>query len=145
MPNNPDLAALSEAATQGEWFYRPLEHEACGLIRGEEDDRWGWVSRPIIAQFRGRQDEEELNEHRRAGTDPWKADPLFVTALVNEYRAGRLVQIDEGMSEKVALALCQNALGPKQCACAEKGVFNCADAYPGYQADAAIAAMMGGA
>ena len=67
----------------------------------------------------------------------------FLEALEAEYRAGRLVQIDEEMSEKVALALCQNALGPKQCACAEKGVFNCADAYPGYQADAAIAAMGG--
>ena len=44
-------------------------------------------------------------------------------------------------TEAVGLALCQNALGPKQCPCAEKGVFNCTDAYPGYQAKAAITAL----
>lgn len=87
------LAALSEAATQGAWTYRPLEYDDWGIIRGEEDDRWGWVSRPIIAQFRGRHDEGELNEHRRAKTDPWKDNPLFVCALVNAYRTGQLVPV----------------------------------------------------
>jgi len=44
-------------------------------------------------------------------------------------------------TEAVGLALCQNALGPKQCPCAEKGVFNCADTYPGNQARVAITAL----
>ena len=43
--------------------------------------------------------------------------------------------------EAVGMALCQNALGVKQCSCLEKGVFNCADTYPGYQAEAAIPAL----
>jgi hypothetical protein len=46
----------------------------------------------------------------------------------------------DDMIEAVARALCQNALEGKQCPCAERGVFNCADAYPGYQAHAAIRA-----
>lgn len=42
---------------------------------------------------------------------------------------------------RVGMALCQNALGGKQCPCAESGVFKCADEFPGQQAKAAIAAM----
>lgn len=34
-----------------------------------------------------------------------KAVSAFLACLVNEYRAGRLVQIDEGMRERVARAL----------------------------------------
>ena len=42
---------------------------------------------------------------------------------------------------RVGMALCQNALGSKRCRCVKEGVFKCADAYPGYLAKAAIAAM----
>lgn len=43
--------------------------------------------------------------------------------------------------ERVAKALCENALGGKRCPCKEVGKFNCADEYPGQQARAAIAAL----
>lgn len=127
---NPDLAALSAAATQGEW-----------TAESEDGDEWYFGNTDDCMETVVRVGWDALMVAGRANNP----DLLLATALVNEYRAGRLVQIDEGMRERVALALCQNALGPKQCACAEKGVFNCADAYPGYQADAAIAAMRGGA
>jgi len=42
---------------------------------------------------------------------------------------------------RVAMALCQSALGGKQCPCVQSGVFNCANEYPGQQATAAISAM----
>ena len=46
-----------------------------------------------------------------------------------------------GGVERVAIALCQNALGGKRCPCAESGVFKCADEHPGHQATAALSAM----
>lgn len=91
---NPDLAALSEAATQGEWqvaaWYRNsgTPDELCGgFIEADDsptgviDENWMW-------------DSESLSR-----------DLDFIVALVNEYRAGRLVQIDEGMREATARAL----------------------------------------
>lgn len=100
------LEQLSAAATEGEWSYRPLEHDDWGIVRGEEIDLWEWKSRPIIAQFRGRQDEKELSEHRLNKTDPWGADAKFVVALVNLYRTGQIVAVsDDAMVEWVANAI----------------------------------------
>lgn len=50
----------------------------------------------------------------------------------------------EKLVERVGIALCQNALGGKKCPCAETGKFQCHDAYPGYQARAAIRVIMEG-
>lgn len=41
--------------------------------------------------------------------------------------------------EQVGMTLCQSALAGKQCPCLEIGVFKCGHAYPGQQADAALA------
>ena len=99
----PDLAALSAAATQGEWRYRPMPYDDWGVVKSSPIDGYSYV----LAQFRDprRDDEETLNQHRRDKTDPWGDNAQFVCALVNEYRAGRLVHIDEGMRERVARAI----------------------------------------
>jgi hypothetical protein len=51
------------------------------------------------------------------------------------------VEPDEGLVEKVAMALCENALGGKQCPCKQSGKFTCSDAYPGSQARAVISTL----
>ena len=61
--------------------------------------------------------------------------------LVNAYRTGNLVLIGPDDVATVGMALCQSALGPKACPCVEKGEFRCADAHPGDQARAALAAL----
>lgn len=84
---NPDLAALSAAATQGEWRIRvgPRDDEnTCDLaICGDIF---------VLADFHGPQ---YPHQHPNAA---------LIVNLVNEYRAGRLVQIDEGMREATARA-----------------------------------------
>ncbi len=52
--------------------------------------------------------------------------------------------VDEGQVERVAMALCQTALGGKLCPCREIGKFNCADEHPGQMARAAITALSAG-
>ena len=49
-----------------------------------------------------------------------------------------LTEQDSALIAEIGMALCQSALGPKQCPCSEKGVFSCADAYPGEQAQAIL-------
>ena len=68
----PDLAALSAAATPGKWY-------------ADCDQVWE-VNGPQIC------DTVAPNLCENAA---------FIVSLVNEYRAGRLVQIDEGMRERV--------------------------------------------
>lgn len=70
----------------------------------------------------------------------------FRDVLTEAYRNGHLiVKPDrEALRERVALAICQNALGSKQCPCVETGVFKCGHIYPGYQANAALTAIFGG-
>ena len=86
------LKALNAKATQGVWAYRPVEYDDWGVVRGDEVDMgWEWKPRPVIAQFRGHQDAEELAQHRIEGTDPYGPDAVFTVTLVNAYRAGDLV------------------------------------------------------
>jgi hypothetical protein len=47
---------------------------------------------------------------------------------------------DPKLIEAMARAMCQHALGPKQCPCWGKA-FKCADAHPGEQATAALTAL----
>ena len=103
---NPDLAALSAAATQGE---ADRAYYGSGTLRPEET--------------------------------------TFHTALVNAYRSGNLVQIDEGMRERVAKAMCR--ADPEVHMGDASGVVEqrVQHEWKHYldAADAAIAAMMGGA
>lgn len=135
---NPDLAALSAAATQGEWRYRPMPYDDWGVVKSSPIGGYSYV----LAQFRDprRDDEETLNQHRRDKTDPWGDNAEFVCALVNEYRAGRLVQIDEGMRERVA-----EVIAPEVFSCPRINLNKPAYDKAYERADAAIAAMMGGA
>ncbi len=93
MPNNPDLAALSEAATKGEWeaTERSGYHEILA-----PDDQCDWYGRPKChAVLYG---DTEIEESA--------ANAAFIVALVNAYRSGDLVLIDrEGMRERGKLAL----------------------------------------
>lgn len=82
MPTNPDLAALSAAATPGEW--RTVGRIGLTIRCGE-----GWIGK---ANWRN-----------------GKENAAFITALVNAYRTGNLIQIDrEGMRERCrdAIASC---------------------------------------
>lgn len=130
MPTNPDLAALSAAATPGPWRYRPMPYDDWGVVKSSPIDGYSYV----LAQFRDprRDDEETLNQHRRDKTDPWGDNAQFVCALVNAYRTGNLIQIDrEGMRERVIRAIA-NANGSPHLEDWE------------IDADAAIAAILGG-
>ena len=60
-----------------------------------------------------------------------RIDAAYITALVNAPRAGRLVEVPEDAVERMAKALCQNALCGKICPCIEFGVFRCANEHPG--------------
>jgi len=96
-----DLKALSDAATQGEWEYRPNEYDDWGVVRGPVNGEY--QLRPWIAQFkRAPYEGAELAKHRENGTDPWAGNALFVTALVNEYRAGTIG--DTAAAEKAGYA-----------------------------------------
>lgn len=132
MSTTTDLAALSEAATPGTW----------GALKGVEasdDMRCG------ITAKRGNLDYLVATiENGAPGDfcDTEYANAAFIVALVNEFRAGRLVQIDrEGMRERVAKDLCL-AMGDDPdregpwLEWWEKSAY-------GVGADAAIAAMLG--
>lgn len=79
--SNNDLAALSEAATQA------LER---AMVLADADC-----------------DPETMRQARHENT---AAHDRLAFALVNEYRAGRLVQIDEGMREATARAEAAEAI-----------------------------------
>ena len=73
MPDHEELRALCDAATPGEWLYRPLEFDDWGIVR---------AGRSIICQARDPRasSEEALSEYRHAGTDPWEANARFIAA-----------------------------------------------------------------
>ena len=72
------------------------------------------------------------------------AEPYSVQialAAIKETSEAQRPQPSGDEIERVAMALCQNALGGKKCPCVEFGKFNCFDEHPGQQARAALAAM----
>ena len=100
---NPDLAALSEAATPGTW-HTGCQNDALYVIAGRApamNNDYPWHDAPRVAMFRA--------------YGPLEGDCLpvdasknaaFIVALVNAYRSGDLVLIDrEGMRERVKAAL----------------------------------------
>lgn len=83
MPTNPDLAALSAAATPGEWrFDGDWHRRPCIHASGSE-----------VAQV------AKMGFPRRDYRTPdQEANAAFIVGLVNAYRTGNLIQIDrEGM------------------------------------------------
>lgn len=60
--------------TPGPWHYRNHEYDDWGIVRAE---RGG-----IICQARDPEvlDEEQLNQHRVAKTDPWEANARLIAA-----------------------------------------------------------------
>ncbi|WP_158250719.1 hypothetical protein [Novosphingobium sp. HII-3] len=88
----PDLIArlreLDAAATPGPWAYRPDEYDDWGVVKSPRVPVDGFPDglRCVLAQFRHPEsihDEEVLNEHRRAKTDPWQGNAELVTFLRN--------------------------------------------------------------
>ena len=93
---NPDLAALSEAATQGPWKK--------GAKRNCDIDIIGKPTWPCTRYGKkGEWDVAVVTELENVKEQ--QANAALIVALVNEYRAGRLVQIDEGIRERVKAAL----------------------------------------
>lgn len=126
---NPDLAALSAAATQGEWGLA----SRCGILligAGENSAERRWN---CVAQV----DEPDGEAPYLLG----EANAALIVALVNAYRTGNLVQIDrEGMRTKVwcAVATALDELDPD----ARVEELTPEEEYS--IADAAIAAILGG-
>lgn len=132
---NPDLAALSAAATQGEWtvcVYDAGDHPhydingGCPSIQSESEDcavvHWDGFKQKYWTSANGNQRQIEANA-------------AFIVGLVNAYRTGNLIQIDrEGMRERVMTKLANADLVPP----------DDPDEYWGFLADAAIAAILGG-
>lgn len=122
---NPDIAALSAAATQGEWQVAAWYHnsgtpdERCGGFIEADDSPTGVI-----------------DENWMQSSESLSRDLDFIAALVNAYRSGNLVQIDrEGMRDRVSKAI--QDIMPQWLA--EDGNVNDDDL-----ADAAIAAILGG-
>lgn len=123
---NPDLAALSAAATQGEWqvaaWYRNsgTPDELCGGFIEADDTPTGVIDENWM------QDSESLSR-----------DLDFIVALVNAYRTGNLVQIDrDGLRAKLSRLFKRY----HRDTCYPQA----SDAEVGFFADAAIAAILGG-
>lgn len=67
--------------TPGPWLYRPNELDDWGMIRG------GPEGFPLAKALGARMaDEDELNEHRRNGTDPYEADARLIAAAPDLFK-----------------------------------------------------------
>lgn len=138
---NPDLAALSAAATQGEWLAQPTDREGPdygvfivgGNLGGLVGAALPWPT------------EIDSGDFSRV-----EANAAFIVALTNAYRTGNLVQIDrEGMREVLARAYSQGATDVHNCWINDGGQWDAdfgeaASDYAHANADAAIAAILGG-
>lgn len=123
MTMTTDLAALSAAATQGEWRVET------GHIQRDSGGIRYW-------QISDGQDAITCNQFCYAGFKPEvnEANAALIVGLVNAYRTGKLVQIDrEGMRERVAGAIST---------CPPMSSKYPQESLP--MADAAIAAILGG-
>lgn len=109
---NPDLAALSAAATPGTWDTDTIKSEGS---YGSGDDTYEGFGTTAIYDPSGKVLFDALNSDAILVQEEWDeggfchaydltsaANAAFIVALVNAYRTGNLVQIDrEGMRERV--------------------------------------------
>lgn len=74
---NRAKAAL-EGIAEGSWRYRPQKYDDWGVVRGgkmEGDPSWlGYICQAKDQRVT----EEQENEARRNGTDPWEANACFI-------------------------------------------------------------------
>jgi hypothetical protein len=83
------LRALAPVVTPGEWAYRPDEYDDWGLVKTEPREVGNYeppfILRGVIGQFRDPDvsGEEALNQHRKAGTDPWESNARLIVTLRN--------------------------------------------------------------
>lgn len=89
MTLSQQLREAGEKATPGAWAYRPDEYDDWGLVKGPLREFGNYeppfIMRGVIGQFRDpdARDEDTLNAHRRAGTDPWQANAALIVLLRN--------------------------------------------------------------
>ena len=149
MPTNPDLAALSAAATPGTWETDTLNSEGS---YGSGDDTYEGYATTAIYDASGKVLFDALNSDAILVQEEWDEDggsaydltsaanAAFIITLVNACRTGNLVQINpEGMRERVA-----RSIAPEVFARPRINLFK-RDYDKAYErADAAIAALLGG-
>ena len=78
--------------TPGPWHYRPDEFDDWGVVKAD---------RFTICQARAWDalDEDVLNQHRRAGTDPWEANARLIAAAPSLYEALDQILDDMGSDQ----------------------------------------------
>lgn len=101
-----EIRARAEAATPGPWYYRPREHDDWGQIRTAPGDD-GFAALIACARSGGYPTEDELDQHRHNGTDPYGPNALFIVharedvpALLAEVE--RLKEMKFKFSDKLA-------------------------------------------
>lgn len=81
------LRLLDHAATPGPWHYRPEKYDDWGFIRAsrtDEDAAKGLGGWPVATMRSGSHlDREKMDEHRKAGTDPYGPNSEIVVFLRN--------------------------------------------------------------
>ena len=91
-----NLKALSDAACEGPWLYRPDKYDDWGIIRGGvvQSEHIGPIH-PAVARSNAAWGQlDNFDAHRAAGTDPMEPNGRFIVELVNAYREGRLVEVN---------------------------------------------------
>ena len=112
------LRALAPVVTPGEWAYRPDEYDDWGLVKTEPREVGNYeppfILRGVIGQFRDPdvRGEEALNQHRKAGTDPWESNArLIVTlrnalpAIIAALKVAELVRDEDWLAERISDSL----------------------------------------
>lgn len=77
-----ELAEKREKATAGEWVVRPHDFDDWGMVRAKFDGERPWTV--ALARAGRFTFEDELNEHRKNGTDPYEANAAFIAAAAND-------------------------------------------------------------
>jgi hypothetical protein len=87
MTLSQQLREAGEKATPGAWAYRPDKYDDWGVVKSAPTptEHFPEGIRCVLAQVRDNRflDEEVLNAHRRAGTDPWQANARLIVLLRN--------------------------------------------------------------
>lgn len=78
------LRKLMAEASPQPWVYRPSEYDDWGWIRGVEKDSDIGRYRPIVANAKNSDVSfDDMDEYRRAGTDPYGPNAMLIVEAVN--------------------------------------------------------------